>query len=93
MKTEINPSNHYRKDTIETLTKLSKFYENKSLDISRDDIIAFLDHFRKTETADPMHRWIGTYNQYRMIILHFCKWFYFRNMWNDKYDNLGYGRT
>jgi hypothetical protein len=85
MKTEINPSDHYRKNTIEALTKLSKFNKNKSFkDISRDDIIAFLDHFRKTEIADPLHRWIGTYNQYRMIIFRFFKWFYFQNLEFDK---------
>jgi hypothetical protein len=88
MKTEINPSNHYRKDTIEALTKLSKFCKNKSFkDISRDDIIIFLDHFRKTEIADPLHRWIGTYNQYRMIILRFFKWFYSPNVERDKRSN------
>jgi hypothetical protein len=50
MKTEINPSDHYRNETIEALTKLSKIYENKSFkDISRGDVTAFLDHFRKKD--------------------------------------------
>ena len=63
MKTETNLSDHYRKNTIEALTRFSKYKDNnnKSLkDISRDDIITFLDSFRKTETADPLHKWIGT---------------------------------
>ena len=50
MKSEINPSHHYRNETIETLTKLSKIYENKSFkDISRGDVTAFLDQLRKRD--------------------------------------------
>jgi integrase len=88
MKTETSLSDHYRKNTIEALTRFSKDNNNKLFkDISRDDIIAFLNHFRKTETADPLHRWIGTYNQYRMIILRFFKWFYSPNVEQDKRSN------
>ena len=84
MKTETNLSDHYRKDTIDALTRFSK-YSNKSFkDISRNDIIAFLGSFRKTETANPLHRWIGTYNQYRMQIFRFFKWLYSPNLEQDK---------
>jgi integrase/recombinase XerD len=84
MKTETNLSDHYRKDTIDALTRFSK-YSNKSFkDISRNDVIAFLDSFRKTETADPLHRWIGTYNQYRMQIFRFFKWLCSPNLEQDK---------
>jgi integrase len=90
MKTEINPSDYYRKDTIEALTRFSKykFKDNNSYksfkDISRNDIITFLDNFRRTETTDPLHKWIGTYNLYRMRLCRFFKWFYFPNMEYDK---------
>jgi ACR3 family arsenite efflux pump ArsB len=34
-------------------------------------IIAFLETYRKTEVADPIHKWIGTYNIYRIYLLFF----------------------
>jgi hypothetical protein len=61
MKVEINLSDHYRKDLIGLLTQFSKFNNDRNFkDITHSDIIAFLDTHRKTETADPLHKWIGT---------------------------------
>jgi hypothetical protein len=78
MKTEVNLSDHYRKDLIVVLTRFSKYNNNKSFkDIIRNDIVAFLESFRKPETADPLHKWIGTYNIYRMHLLKFFKWLYY----------------
>ena len=55
MKVEINPSDHYRRDLIELLTRFSKFNNDRNFkDITRSDIISFLDTYRKTETADPL---------------------------------------
>jgi hypothetical protein len=69
MKTETNLSDHYRKDLIVMLSNFSNHNDsnkNKSFeDLTRDDVIAFLDYYRKTETQDPLHKWIGTYNIYR----------------------------
>jgi len=45
--------------------------------VMRTDILAFLDSFRRNETIDPMHRWIGTYNIYRTLLVRFFKWLYF----------------
>jgi integrase len=90
MKTETNLSDHYRKNTIEALTRFSKYKDNNNKplkDISRDDIITFLDSFRKTETADPLHKWIGTYNQYRMYLFRFFKRLYSPNVEHDKRSN------
>ena len=36
-----------------------------------------MDTHRKTETQDPMHKWIGTYNLYRIHLLRFFKWLYY----------------
>jgi len=69
LKTETSLSDHYRKDNIELLTRFSNFHNNKLFkDITRDDFIAFLDSFRKLEDVDPLHKWIGTYNQFRMYL-------------------------
>jgi hypothetical protein len=79
LKSEINPSIHYRKDTIMLLCNISTFFKNDKLfkEITRDDFLSFLDSYRKTETADPLHKWIGTYNAYRMHLMRFFKWLYF----------------
>jgi hypothetical protein len=75
MKTEMNYTNHYGNDTIGALCRFSKYHNNKPLkEISRGDIINFLDSLRKTETQDPLHKWIGTYNVYRMYLFRFFKW-------------------
>jgi integrase/recombinase XerD len=78
MKTEINLSNNYRKLTIRLLTQLSKFHENKAFtSMIRDDIIAFLDSSRKPESADPLHKWVGSYNTYNMLLTRFFRWLYY----------------
>jgi len=75
LKSEINPSNHYRKDTIMLLCNISTFFKNAKLfkEITREDLLSFLDSYRKTESADPLHKWIGTYNTYRMHLVRFFK--------------------
>ena len=78
MKSEVNLSDHYRKDLIELLSKFSKYHDSRPFkDLTRKDILEFLGSFRKTETQDPLHKWIGTYNTYRMHLLRFFKWFYY----------------
>lgn len=78
MRTEINLSDSYRKDTVKLLCIFSKFNNDKSfMVVMRTDILAFLDSFRTTDTIDPMHRWIGTYNIYRTLLVRFFKWLYF----------------
>ena len=75
MKTEVNYSNHYGMDTIGSLCRFSKYHKNKPFkDITRNDIIEFLNSLRKTETQDPLHKWIGTYNTYTGYLSRFFRW-------------------
>ena len=77
MRSEVNLSNSYRRDLIDILTNLSKHNNNKNFkDLTRNDILSFLDSFRKSETTDPLHKWIGTYNLYRIHLQRFFKWLY-----------------
>ena len=78
MKSEINPSTNYRIDIIEKISRLS-IYSGKTLfkDMTREQILDFLDNFRKPEASDPLHKWIGTYNIYRMHVVRFFKWLYY----------------
>lgn len=85
MRTEVNPSDHYRKDLIVLLCMFSKYNNNAPFrDVTRDNIIRFLDSYRKTETQDSMHKWIGTYNLFRGHLLRFFKWLYSPEIEPDK---------
>ena len=54
MQIEMNPSDAYKKDTIVLLCKFSQINKDKIFkQMTRQDVIAFLDRFRKSETADP----------------------------------------
>jgi hypothetical protein len=62
-KFETNMSDHHRVSLIKVLSKFSKFTFDKPFkDIIREDVLSFLDCFRKSESIDPLHKWIGTYN-------------------------------
>jgi integrase/recombinase XerD len=75
--TEVNPSDHYRRDLIQTLSLLSRHTGNKRFkQMTRSDIILFLENYRKTDAADPLHKWIGTYNLFRITLFRFFKWLY-----------------
>jgi integrase len=85
MKSEVNLSDHYRRDLIEVLSKFSKYNDNKSFkDLKRSDVIAFLETYRRTEAQDPLHKWIGTYNIYRIHLMRFFKWLYNPDIEPDK---------
>lgn len=80
---EVNPSVNYRKDIMKCLTRFchyKQFLLSSSLkkqtnlkQLDRNDVLAFLDSLRK---SDPLHRWIGTYNLYRVHLIRFFKWLY-----------------
>jgi len=67
---------------------------NKHLDykdfekISKDDIVEYLNSLRKSESVDPTHKSIGTYNMRQMILSKFFRWFY--NVYVNKNTNVGY---
>jgi integrase len=79
MKTEINPSDKYRINNIQTLAKLSQFFKNQISfkQMTRDNILLFLDSYRKTDAQDSMHHWIGSYNLLLVILIRFFKWLYY----------------
>jgi hypothetical protein len=87
--TEVNPTDNYRIDIIRILSKFIIFCRNgchiskPPNQLGRQDVLAFLDSFRKPEVSDPLHRWIGTYNLYRTHLLRFFKWLYSPNVESD----------
>ena len=56
---------------------LLKFLNYKNLKtITKNDILSYLNKYRKTEDEDPTHRWIGTWNNRHMILLKFFRWLF-----------------
>jgi len=71
MKREINPQLNYIKSTIQFLSELSRAIgvEKHFVDMTRDDILFYLDKCRKPDTEDPLHKWVGSYNSKRIIVV------------------------
>lgn len=90
MKNEINLSDNYRKLNIFALQSLSMFLKNKKTykELTRDDVLQFLDSLRKPEASDPLHRWIGTYDIYRILFIRLFKWLYHPNLEQKKRPKL-----
>jgi site-specific recombinase XerD len=86
MQAETTVSERYRINTISTLMMLAKFHNKKTTitksfkQITRQDILDFLDRLRKPESVDPLHRWVGTYDQNRIVLLRFFKWLHCLNV-------------
>jgi integrase/recombinase XerD len=80
MHSEIRLSDNYRLNTIVTLKSLAEFVNKPFKDMERQDIINFLNTFRKSEEKDPMHKWVGTYNQIFARIARFFKWYHNRDI-------------
>jgi hypothetical protein len=84
LKEEINASNNYRRNVIAILCSFSEYNNKPFRQITREDILAFLDSFRRPESIDPQHKWIGTYNLYRVNLIRFFKWFFYPQIEPDK---------
>jgi integrase/recombinase XerD len=77
MQTEVSPTEEYRINTILKLKHFAEVNEPKTFrNITRQDFIDFLDSYRKPETVDPLHRWMGTYEVYRISLMRFFRWLY-----------------
>jgi hypothetical protein len=82
---EVNPVLMYKRTQILVLCYLSlHYYDHKSgkqkklfSDMTRNDVLGYLDSLRKPEASDPMHKWIGTFNLRRIHLIRFFKWLYY----------------
>jgi integrase/recombinase XerD len=88
MKREVNPRLSYKKNTIQVLSDLSKAVGigNKFIDMTRDDVLLYLDKYRKSENEDQLHKWIGTYNLGVVVLCRF-KWLYYPDTSDQKRRN------
>jgi len=71
MRTEINLSDNYRRDLIILLCRFSRANRHKPFEqVTRQDVVTFLDSFRKAEGVDSLHKWIGFIDYY---VYRLCK--------------------
>lgn len=71
-KTESNLSDGTKNLVIRSLITLVKYFANKNFkQLTRVDILNYLDSLRKSEEDDPTHKWFGTYNLKRQLFLSF----------------------
>jgi hypothetical protein len=61
MKSEISLSDIYRRNNILTLKRLAESVvvpggQKSFKDFTKEDVLAFLDKLRKSESADPLHK-------------------------------------
>jgi hypothetical protein len=74
----MNVKESTKEGKIKVLIWLSNYFENnKSFrQITKQDILGYLNNLRKPVSEDPAHRWIGSYNGRQMIFNKFLRWLY-----------------
>src|SRR5215472_3885036 len=89
MKREVNPRLNYKKSTIQTIAELSKTIgiAKKFIDMTRDDLLSYLDKYRKPEDEDRSHKWIGSYNTKLVVLSRFFKWLHYPHVDDPKRRN------
>jgi hypothetical protein len=73
---------------VVVLTKLCKFVGQHDFREIKREVISFLDSIRRPDASDPLHKWIGTYNLYRVLLIRFFRWFYSPDIEQNKDPNL-----
>ena len=76
--TEINIKNSTKESRIKVLVWLSNFFEDKTFfkQMTKQDILNFLNSLRKSIDEDESQKWIGSYNSRQIILNKFFRWLY-----------------
>jgi len=73
--TEFNIKESTKEGKIKVLVWLSNFHNGKNfIDITKQDILKYLNNLRKSSEEDPSHKWIGSCNGRQAVFLKFFKW-------------------
>ncbi len=75
---EINIQESTKGDKIKKLCLLSRFFYHKKCfsEMTKTDILGYLNSLRKPVSDDPTHRSIGTYNGRQKVLMKFFRWLY-----------------
>jgi integrase len=76
--TEINIQESTKGDKIKKLCSLSRFFQHQKCfsEMTKTDILSYLNSLRKPVSDDPTHRSVGTYNGRQMVFMKFFRWLY-----------------
>jgi hypothetical protein len=89
--TEFNIKESTKEGKIKVLVWLSNFHNGKDfIDITKQDILKYLNNLRKSSEDDPSHKWIGSYNGRQAVFLKFFKWLYHSNEPDYRKRNIPY---
>ena len=72
--TEFNIKESTKEGKIKVLVWLSNFHGKNFIDITKQDILKYLNNLRKSSEEDPSHKWIGSCNGRQAVFLKFFKW-------------------
>jgi integrase len=77
MQSEINPTIKHRKNLVFAMMHFSSFLKHKAFkSMKKEDVLQYLDSYRKPDESDPLHKWVGTYNLRRASLVKFFRWLY-----------------
>lgn len=76
--TQMNIKESTKEGKLKVLIWLSNYFQsNKSFsEMTKQDILDYLNNLRKPISDDPTHKWIGSYNGRQMIFNKFFRWLY-----------------
>jgi len=79
-KTEQNIKASTAESKVKTLLWLTRYLEQKPFEqMTKQDILSYLNSIRKNVEDDPQQRWIGSYNGRLRVFIKFFKWLYNRD--------------
>ena len=83
---ELNIKPSTKEVKLKTLVWLSNYFEDKLAfkDMSKQDILGYLNKDKRVLDNDKSQRWIGTYNGRQMVLLKFFKWLYYSTEPNNR---------
>jgi len=75
---EINIQESTKSDKIKKLCLFSRFFSHRKnfTEMTKNDILSYLNSLRKSNEEDPTHKSIGTYNGRQMVYMKFFRWLY-----------------
>ena len=75
---EINIQESTKGDKIKKLCLLSRFFQHRKCfsEMTKTDILSYLNSLQKPVSNDPTHKSVGTYNGRQMVFMKFFRWLY-----------------
>ncbi len=75
--TEYNIKTSTAESKVKSLLWISKFLNDKPFEeITKQDILSYLNSLRKPASIDPQQKWIGSYNNRLRYYAKFFRWLY-----------------